>query len=229
MPKRIQVAIVDDHQSIIDGYKYRLQGAEGIEVVATTYYGEEIEPLLAARDVDVLLLDAHIPTSPMNPAPFPIMILLPDILEKYPQLHVLIISMHNKRAFIKYALEAGASGYVIKDDRETIESLEAVVRSVAGGGIHFSRQALRPLLRQRSGQQELTQRQLQALSLCVAYPNETTAELAQRLNVAHSTMRNLLSGAYLRLRVRSRAAAVAEAQRQGLILTQVATLTIDQC
>ena len=60
-------------------------------------------------------------------------------------------------------------------------------------------------------------RQLEALSLCAAYPDATTAELAGMLGVAHSTLRNLLSGAYLRLNVRSRTAAVAKAKRLGLI------------
>ena len=67
-------------------------------------------------------------------------------------------------------------------------------------------------------------RQLEALSLCAAYPEATTAELADRLGVAHSTLRNLLSGAYLRLNVRSRTAAVAKAQRLGLITPPETTM-----
>jgi len=220
MTATIRVAIVDDHQSIIDGYLYRLQNAKDIEVVGTTYYGEEIEPLLAKHAVNVLLLDAQIPTSNSNSASYPVFMELPKLIETYPQVHVIIISVHIQRSFIKYALEAGASGYVIKNDYQTIESLEAVIRSVAVGGVHFSRQGLLPLLNERSKEGVLTQRQLQALSLCAAYPNKTTAELAQKLNVAHSTMRNLLSGAYLRLGVRSRSAAVAEARRREIILLQ---------
>lgn len=220
MAATIRVAIVDDHQSIIDGYLFRLQNAKDIDVVGSTHYGEGIEPLLANHVVNVLLLDAQIPTSNTNPASYPVFLILPKLIETYPQLHVLIISIHNQRSFIKYALEAGASGYVIKDDYQTIESIDAVIRSIAGGGVHISRGALQSLFDERSMEELLTQRQIEALSLCAAFPNETTAELAQRLNIAHSTMRNILSGSYLRLGVRSRSAAVAEARRRRIILVQ---------
>jgi len=63
----------------------------------------------------------------------------------------------------------------------------------------------------------LTARQLQALSLCAAYPDATTGELADMLGVAHSTLRNLLSEAYLRLDVRNRTAAIEQARKMGLI------------
>ena len=218
--KTIRVAIVEDHQSIIDGYMYRLQDAEGIEVVGVTYFGEEVEALLDDREVDILILDAQIPASKTNSSSYPILLLIPQLLETYPQLNIIIISMHKQRSFIEYALEAGATGYILKDDYQTIESLAEVLRVVAAGGIHISRSLLQLLLRGQSGQQILTQRQLQVLSLCAAYPNETTTELAQRLNVAHSTVRNLLSQSYLRLDVRSRNAAITEAHRRGLILLQ---------
>ena len=65
---------------------------------------------------------------------------------------------------------------------------------------------------------DLTPRQIEVLSLCAAYPDAMTSELAEKLNVANSTIRNLLSSAYLRLGVRSRAAAVARAQQLCLIV-----------
>jgi len=217
MTETIRVAIVEDHQSIIDGYMYRLQDAEDIEVVGATYYGEEVEALLEEHQVDILILDAQIPTSATNHAPYPILNLMPHLLESYPQLFILIISMHKQRTFVEYTLEAGASGYLLKDDFQSIESLAAVLRLIAAGNLHFSRSIHQQLLRRHAENRILTPRQLQVLSLCAAYPNETTAELAKRLDVAHSTLRNLLSQAYLRLGVRSRNSAVTEARLLGLI------------
>jgi DNA-binding NarL/FixJ family response regulator len=118
---------------------------------------------------------------------------------------------------IKAVVEAGASGYILKDDQETIRELGSVVRAVAGGGVHFSQGAYRHLKSPTPDGPALTQRQLEALSLCSAYPDVTTGELARRLGVAHSTLRNLLSGVYLRLEVHSRMAAVAKANQLGLI------------
>jgi DNA-binding CsgD family transcriptional regulator len=76
------------------------------------------------------------------------------------------------------------------------------------------------LLKRPTGQllgQKLAPRQLEVLSLCSAYPDSSTYELAVKMGVAHSTVRNLLSGAYLKLDVRNRTAAVVKARQMGLI------------
>jgi LuxR family maltose regulon positive regulatory protein len=65
--------------------------------------------------------------------------------------------------------------------------------------------------------QLLSPRQLEVLSLCAAYPEKTTAELAEILAVADATVRNTLSVLYMRLGVRGRTAALAKAREMGLI------------
>lgn len=218
MSSKIRVAILDDHQSIIDGYLHRLGAAPEIEVVATASFGEELEPMLARRPTDVLLLDVQVPTAPDNPNSYPILHLIPRLLQTHPDLAILVISVHSTRALIRAVMEAGASGYVLKDDQATIRELDAVVRTVASGGIHLSKLAHELLLKRQPDEGDvLTQRQREALSLCAAYPDLPTTELAVRMGVTNSTVRNLLSGAYLRLGVHTRAAAIARARQLGLI------------
>ncbi len=218
MKKVLRVAILDDHQSIVDGYRYRLGQAAGIEIAWVAEFGEDLEPQMAAQPADVLLLDVGVPTSVVNRNPYPIHNLLPRLHQAYPNLIIIIISMHAESSLIKAMMQAGASGYILKDDRATIERLAEVICAASHGDICLSPQA-RQLWQKRSTDalQPLTQRQLDALSLCAAYPNSSTAELAGRLNVAPSTLRNLLSGAYLRLNVNTRAGAVAEARRRKLL------------
>ncbi len=67
--KKIRVAILDDNQSIIDGYLYRLNPAPEIEVVGVAYFGVELESLLAEHPADVVLLDVYVPVAPDNPNP----------------------------------------------------------------------------------------------------------------------------------------------------------------
>lgn len=219
MSRKIYVSILDDHQSIIDGYLYRLNGIPQIEVVATLAYGEELGPALAGHPTDVLLLDINVPTAPDNPNPYPILHTIPRLLQIYPRLNVLVISMFAERGLIRAVMESGASGYILKDDQATLRDLGNVVLSIAGGGIYFSQKAHQLLLRQKSvpSGERLTARQLEALSLCAAHPNCTTEELAQMMIVSNSTVRNLLSGAYIRLGVRTRAAAIDRARYLGLI------------
>jgi DNA-binding NarL/FixJ family response regulator len=219
MVKKIQVTILDDHQSIVDGYLYRLNDFPQIEVGATIAYGEELEPTLARFPTDVLLLDVGVPTGPSNPNPYPILYTIPRLLQLYPDLNVLVISMYAEHGLIRGVMEAGANGYILKDDQATVMDLGNVIISVANGGIHFSQKAYQLYAKSQSsdGGELLTARQLEVLSLCAAYPDDKTSQLAARISVANSTFRNLLSGAYVRLNVHTRTAAIARARQLGLI------------
>jgi len=217
--EKVRVAILDDHQSIIDGYIYRLDNTPGIEVVATATFGEELEPMLAKQSVDVLLLDLSVRISEENSNPFPILHIIPKLLQKYPDLVVLVISMFVEPGLMRSIVEAGASGYMLKDDTGAFRELGNVVLSVARGGIYFSRRVHGLYVQSGQGGNgiSLTPRQLELLSLCAAYPDLSTADLAQKMSVSNSTVRNLLSSAYLRLNVHSRTAAIEKARELGLI------------
>jgi DNA-binding NarL/FixJ family response regulator len=218
MEEKVRVTILDDHQNIIDGYVFRLGANAQIEVVATLNYGEELEPALSAHPTDVLLVDVNVPTSAENPNQYPILHLIAKLLETHKKLSILVISMYAERGLIRAVMEAGASGYVLKDDQTSARDLASVVLSVAGGGIYFSQKAHQIYGTLLSKENKLlSARQLEALSLCGAYPNSTTEELADKMSVSHSTVRNLLSAAYTKLEVNNRAAAIAKAQQLGLI------------
>ena len=217
--EKVRVAILDDHQSIIDGYIYRLGSTPEIEVIATATYGEELESVLSKHPADVLLLDLSVRTSPENPNPFPILYLVPKLLQKYPKLNVLIISMFAEPGLMRSIIEAGASGYILKDDQSAFRELGNVVLSIAHGGIYFSKKAHSLYMKADAvnGSDLLTPRQMEVISLCAAYPDASTSDLAQMMTVSNSTVRNLLSSLYLRLGVHSRTAAVEKAREMGLI------------
>lgn len=219
MSKKIRVTILDDHPSIVDGYVYRLEKEPQIEVAATLHFGDELEPTLAKHPTDVLLLDVSVPASAENQNPYPIMHVIPKLLQTYPGLNILIISMHAERGLIRAVMEAGASGYILKDDQITAKKLGSVVLSVAGGGIYFSQLAHQLYTRhlQKENRDLLSPRQLEALSLCTAYPGSSTAELSVRMSISNSTMRNLLSATYVKLNANNRTEAISKARQLGLI------------
>ena len=220
MSATIKVAILEDHQSIIDGYLYRLNESKDIEVVGTAYYGEDLDQMLGNQPVDVLIMDINVPSRRDNPNPFPALHVIPRIIQDYPEMGILVISILTQQTLIQALVEMGVSGYIFKQDSESIRQLPRIVSMIAKHGIYFSEEAFNKLRMDKGGEisQTLTARQLEALSLCAAYPNLSTAEIAGKMKVANSTLRNLLSGAYLRLNVRTRIAAITRLQQLGLIV-----------
>ncbi len=228
MAQKIRVTILDDHQTILDGYRFRLDNSPQVEVVMTLRYGEDLQAALEEYPTDVLILDVGVPTSKDNPNPYPILHIIPALLQKYSDLAILVISMHTERSLIRAVLEVGASGYILKDDQATLYDLERVIVSIHGGGIHLSRQANDAFLRSRAVENDmpLAKRELEVLSLCLSYPDCTTAELAKKMSISNSTVRNILSGAYLKLGVRTRVAAIEKARRLGLISSEAPTVPL---
>jgi DNA-binding NarL/FixJ family response regulator len=217
--ERVRVAILDDHQSIIDGYTYRINQTPGTELVATALFGEELHTMLRKQSVDVLLIDLSVQTSAHDNTPYPVLRTIPQLLQEFPDLKVLVVSMYAGPGLMRTIMEAGVSGYVTKDDHEALKNLGRIVLSAADGDIYFSQEAYhlyREYEKIRTGEL-LTPRQVEALSTCALYPDMSTAELAGVLGVSNSTARNLLSSAYLRLGVHSRVAAIEKARELGLI------------
>ena len=215
MKENIQVLIMDDHQGIVDGYRYRLTMVPNINVVDTVSYGDQLEPALSENPVDVLILDVEVPISQNNPNSYPILHTIPKLLEQYPGLMILVISVHNEPGLIRAVVDAGATGYILKSDSQRIQELGKWVFRLVNGELCFSERALEVLVGRKDG--PFTPRQLEALSLCAAYPNSKTAELARKMKIADSTLRNLLSTIYFKLDVQTRAAAIAKARQMGIL------------
>jgi DNA-binding NarL/FixJ family response regulator len=217
MKPKILVAILDDHHSIVDGYKYRLDQYKDIAVVGIFNYGDDLLPFLSKNRVDVLILDISVPTNPRNSNPYPILFTIPRLLRRYPDMRILVISMHNQSSIILAVLDADVSGYIFKDDRATLSKLGEVIRAVSEGNLYFSRQVLSKTSNISTPESFLTSRQLEVLSLCASSPGATADVLAEMLGVAPSTFRNLLSGIYKSLNVSNRTEAILNGRQLGLI------------
>ena len=214
----INITILEDHQSIIDGYLYRLVPEKGFNINGVVRYGEDLLPMLRTTRCDVLILDLQVPTSATNSNSFPVLNNIPVIRTLFPDLVVLVISMHSQRVLSERLFEMGVKGFIFKDDNQAIENLDNVVVKLKNGGSYFSIGDYEKLknLKSENAHPLLSARQMEALSLCVAFPDCSSEELANRLGVSSSTFRNLLSNAYSRLGVRTRVAAIAELQKLGI-------------
>lgn len=217
MEEKIRVAILEDHQSIIDGYFYRLSVNPNIIVVASITFGSQLEPLFQDHTVDVLILDISVEMSFGNPNPFPILFTIPKLLEKNPGLSILVVSIHNQPGIIRAVLDAGARGYIIKDDRKSIANLAEVIEKIHHEQTFLSPQVKQILNIEKLSPINLSDRQREILSMCASQPGASITQLAKKLDIAPSTMRNLLSGIYQILHVNNRSTAIMKAREMGII------------
>ncbi|MEN8241906.1 MAG: response regulator transcription factor [Chloroflexota bacterium] len=217
MTEKVQIGILEDHIATATGYKALLEANEQLQIRWSAQYYNEVESSLEAHPTDVLILDVGVDNSPIDPNPFPILHIIPRLLEKYPEMAILIISMYDRRALIKATQHAGAIGYILKDDFESFEKLDEIILEIAEGGIYYSPEVEQRLSRNGQSTPRLTKRQSEILSYIASSPNMTTGQLAEQLNLAPSTIRNHLSDAYIRLGVNRLNSAIAKARKLGLI------------
>ncbi len=217
MKKIINVGILDDHSAVISGYKFQLQNHADINIVWEAEFAEALETSLSTHHTDLVILDASVPISKDNPTVYSIQHTITSLLEKYPELIILVISMHDRRAFIDHVMKAGASGYILKDDKESHNNLDNIIRDLFAGNIFFSSSIINLLSKKEFSSPHLSKRMTEALLIKASYPNFNTQELASTMKIAPSTVRNLLSSSYRRLGVNNVTAAITKARALGLL------------
>src|SRR5258707_13126413 len=113
-PRRIKVAIADDHALFRQGVKTALSVRKDIEMIAEADNGMQLLNLLKHIEPDVILLDIQMPIMDGITT-------LPEIRKLYPDVKVIILSMHNDHSMISKLMEVGANSYLTKNsDSETI-------------------------------------------------------------------------------------------------------------
>ena len=141
---KITLALVDDHQIVIDGLTALLKGHDKFQFAFATTNSSEVVGLIDDNPVDVLLTDVMMPKLPGNE-------LAKQVKEKHPDVKILALSMSGQGDLVNEMInDADISGYVLKNigKQELITALE----KIAGGGIYFSEEVLDEM--QRAGQRK---------------------------------------------------------------------------
>lgn len=109
----IKIVIAEDCPDYTDVLSSILEEIDKIELIATVENGKELLDLVAHTEVDVVLMDIRMPIMDGLEATF-------EIKKRFNDVKVLILSLYNKEAYIKNAMQVGADGYVLKDEKEDI-------------------------------------------------------------------------------------------------------------
>ena len=208
----VRIIIADDHRIMREGVQMLLADHENIEVVGEADSGESLLQLLETTAADAVLMDLEMPEMGGLDA-------LTHISSRFPQVAVVILSMHDRPDFVRRAITEGADGYLLKSAsrEEVIRALETVV----AGGSYVQQELVAPLVTglgdepTSSAGISLTKREHQVLEL-MALGHDTQA-MAAELGIAEATIRTHVKNLFSRLNVHSRAQAVAVGLRQGLI------------
>lgn len=198
----IRVLLAED-QGMMRGALALLLGMEDdIEVVAQVASGDEIVPAARESAAEVALLDIELPgRSGLDAAA--------ELRTACPGCRVLILTTFGRPGYLRRAMEAGAAGFLVKDG--PVEELAGVVRRVLAGETVIDPALAAAAL--SAGPSPLTPREAQALN--AATDGATVADIALRLRLSESTVRNYLSSAIGKTGTRNRMEAVREARRRG--------------
>ncbi|MFG1820633.1 response regulator [Kribbella sp. NPDC049174] len=201
----IRVALVDDHPVVRAGMRALVDGQDDLTVVGEASDAHSAEQLVAAVRPDVVLMDLNLGHGPGGAE---VTARLRALAEP-PQ--VLVLTTYDTEADILSAIDAGASGYLLKDAPP--EDLFRAIRGTARGEVVLA-PAVAARLVKRSGPL-LTDREVEILGLLAT--GQSNRELAKRLFVSEATIKSHLSHIYTKLEVDTRAAAVARAIEQRII------------
>jgi two-component system response regulator DesR len=201
----IRLLIADD-QALVRGALAALLGLEpDIEVVAEVGRGDEVVDAALAAAPDVALLDVEMPGLDGITAAAALKAALPEC-------QVLMVTTFGRPGYLRRAMQAGASGFVVKDT--PARQLADAVRKVASG-----LRVVDPTLAAESltaGDSPLTERETDVLG--VARTGGSVADIARSLHISEGTVRNYLSSAIGKTSARNRADAIRIAEQNGWLL-----------
>jgi DNA-binding NarL/FixJ family response regulator len=204
----IRVLIVDDHPVVRDGLRGVIDGEPDMTVVGEAGHGAEALARVAAEPVDVVLMDLRMPTMGGVEA-------IGELRRRAPSVRVLVLTTFDTDRDVLPAIEAGATGYLLKDTPR--EELLRAVRAAHRGEAVLSPTVAGRLMGQvrAPAQDTLSGRELEVLRLVAA--GSTNRETAQKLFISEATVKTHLLHIYAKLEVRDRASAVAAGYQRGLL------------
>jgi DNA-binding NarL/FixJ family response regulator len=204
----IRLLIADDHPVVRDGLSGMFATDPDFEVVGQAGDGAEAVRLAGTLKPDVILMDLRMPGMDGVAA-------ITELARLSMPVRVLVLTTYDTDSYVLPAIEAGATGYLLKDAPRA-ELLRAVRAAADGQGVLSPSVATRLMSRVRTPAPELlSQRELEVLELVAA--GTTNRDAAVRLFISEATVKTHLLHIYAKLGVTDRAAAVAEAYNRGLL------------
>jgi len=214
MADQISVLIADDHTIVRSGVRLLLEAESDIRVVGEALNGREALELAESLQPDVVLMDITMPEMDGLEA-------TKEIKSRFPQINVLVLTMHRSDEYFFEMLKAGASGYILKGAK-TSELINAV-RIVQGGEVFLYPSMIQKLVQgylqladlDNEGEPSLSPREKEIFRLLAeGYSNK---EIAEKLVISPSTVHSHRGNLMDKLGLGNRRELIQYARKRGLI------------
>ncbi|MDG1262460.1 MAG: response regulator transcription factor, partial [Flavobacteriales bacterium] len=180
------IALIDDHQIIIDGLISLLDSEPSVNIVASGNSGKEALEVIKEHNIDVLILDIHMPEMDG-------LELLEEVRKTNTTMKVIMLTMHDEPTFIRTSLEKGANGYMLKNISKV--NIVKAIDTVMKGEYYLSGTATSRLVEYQTQQStggaqivELSSRELDVIRLICS--ERTTEEIADELTITPNTVKS---------------------------------------
>lgn len=205
---KIRILIVDDHPVVRDGLRGMLQRQLDFEIVGEAADGEEAIDLVDIHRPQIVLMDLRMPRTDGVTA-------TREIKKEHNDVQILVLTTYDSDTDILPAIEAGATGYLLKDTSR--EELFNAIRAAARGET-----VLAPVVASRvieimraPAQEKLSLRELEVLELVAE--GASNSDIAKRLHISQATVKSHLIHIFGKLGVSDRTAAVTVALQRGIL------------
>lgn len=218
-----RLIVVDDHDFVRSGIRVMLSGEPDLEIVGEASDGQEALDLCGRERPDLALMDVRMPRMDGLAA-------ARSIKRRFPQVSVLILTMHENEDYLLEAMKAGAAGYVLKDapQRELVTAIRKVLEGETTLNRRLATELLRRLANESGGAEgsrskdrreelahPLTPRELEVLELVAL--GLTNREVAEDFVISVGTVKNHVEHIIAKLGASDRTQAVVRALDLGLI------------
>ena len=214
MTEKIRIVLADDHPIVLDGLRNLIRAEPDFELVGEAASGLSALKIIREQRPDVAVLDISMPE--LNG-----ILLSRRLAGEMPALRLLVLTLHEDRAYLNQALEAGVRGYVLK--RSAVENLVQAIRAVMVGGLYIdpaivgrvfeSKQVNKRLAARKGVAPALTDREADVLKMAAL--GFTNKEIASRLDVGVKSIETYKARGLEKLGLKTRAELVRYASGQG--------------
>lgn len=207
MTNKIKLLIVDDHPLILEGLQNLLSNQPNIDLIHLCQDAIEVMQAIKKEIPDVALLDINLPD--INGID-----LCTKIKQEFPGIQVIALTTFAQRSYIQKMMQAGASGYLLKNADKT-EILEAIATVHEGGMVFNVKSDDRLTLEENTVQPILTPREKEVLSLIA--DGLTNAEIAEKIFVSVLTVNSHRKNLLRKFEVNNTAMLIKHAANMGLL------------